>query len=221
VGIVDQTTQASFTLPPGQYRLVASASNAEAGNAKADLPFEVRADKNHVLELAYNSGRVTFATFEFDGGPAVSSVFRVRPQGSKALSGAADYRKKPDFELMAGKYDLTVELGNAEVTRTFEVQPGSDTSENIPLNIGTVTLKVVTSPGSTPLRDTHWRLFALAPDGSVGARAGTQDYRSAPDFILAEGNYIARVQIDGGKKAEHRFSVKAGAKTNEEIVLGP
>jgi hypothetical protein len=159
--------------------------------------------------------------FEFEGGPAVSSVFRVRPDGTRDLAGAADYRAKPDFELRAGKYQLKIELGNAVVSRTFDVQPGSDRSENIALNVGRVTLRAVPKPGGQAIRETHWRLFSIAADGTVGARAGTEDYRAAPKFILAQDNYVARVQIDGGKKGERRFSVKAGQETSEEVVDGP
>jgi Ca-activated chloride channel homolog len=217
---IDQKTSASFKLPPGQYRLVAEASDAQSGNAAADLPFEVGPGKNHVLELAYNSGRVRFATFQFEGGPAIDSVFRVYPDGGKQLSGAADYRKRPDFELMSGKYVLTVELGNAKVTRSFEVQPGSESSQDVPLNVGKITLRAVPSPGGKAIRDNHWRLFQRNPDGSLGAHAGTEDYRSAPKFILVQGDYVARVEIDGGKKTEHKFSVRAGAETSEEVVVG-
>jgi hypothetical protein len=51
--------------------------------------------------------------------------------------------------------------------------------------------------------------------------SGTEDYRSEPTFILERGGYVVRIDIDGGKKAEHRFSVRAGAESREEIVVGP
>jgi Ca-activated chloride channel family protein len=219
VGHADQKTGPTFSLPPGQYRLIASASNAQSGNAVADLPFEVGTGKNHVLELAYNSGRMTFATFEFEGGPSVQSIFRIRPEGGKQASGTADYRSKPDFELLPGKYVLTVELGNAKVTRSFEVQPGSDSSQDVALNVGRVTLRAVPIAGGQPI-SSHWRLFQLNADGSRGSSAGAEDYRSQPKFILVQGDYVARVEIDGGRKAEHKFSVRAGAESSEEIVVG-
>lgn len=213
----DMKTSPTFKLPPGQYRLVATAGS----NAAADLPFEVSPGKNHVLELAFNSGQATFASFEVEGGAPIQSVFRIRPEGSKTLAGAADLRKNPAFELMSGKYVLTVELGNAKVTRSFEVQPGSESSQNVALNVGKVTLRAVPTPGGEPSSKAHWGIFPLNPDGSRGKLAGGEDYRSKPQFILTEGKYVAYVKIDGGKKAEHTFSVRAGEASNEEIVVGP
>jgi Ca-activated chloride channel homolog len=216
----DQETGHSFSLPPGQYRLVCNAANAHSGNAAADLPFEVGPGKNHVLELAYNSGRMTFATFEFDGGPPVGSIFRIRPEGGNRPVAAADARSKPDFEMLSGKYVLTVELGNAKLTRSFEVQAGSEGSQDIALNVGRATLRAVPSAGGKPFSQIHWNVFARNPDGSRGAHAGTEDYRTAPKFVLVAGDYLAQIEIDGGKRAEHKFSVQAGKQSSEEIVVG-
>jgi Ca-activated chloride channel family protein len=217
---VDQTTSATFGLAPGKYRLVAEASNAEDGNVKVDLHFEVGTGKQHVLELAYNSGKASFTSFEFENGPPVPSIFRIQRPGSTDRAGSADYRTKPDFELFAGTYEVRVELGNAKVTRAFEVTPGGETSTNIALNIGRLTLRAVATPGGEALKDCHWSLFAAQPDGSLGERAGGEDYMRNPEFILAAGEYVARVQIDGGRKGELRVSVKPGSKLSEEIVVG-
>jgi len=222
MGTVDQRTAASFSLPPGQYRVVAHTSNATSGNAAADLPFEVGPGKNHVLELAYNSGRMTFASFEFEGGPPFRSVFDLRSDGSKQRSGAAHSFSKPSFELLAGKYVVRVRAGeNAEVTRSFEVQPGSDSSQNIYVNVGKIRLRAVPAPGGKPISKIHWNLYERNPDGSRGARVATEDYRATPQFILVPGDYVARIDIDGGKRTEHPFSVRTGAEASEEFVVGP
>jgi Ca-activated chloride channel family protein len=212
----DSKLRPTFSLPPGQYRLIATAGS----NAVADLPFEVVPGKNHVLELAFNSGQMTFATFEVEGGPPIQSIFRIRPEGSKQLSGSADLRSKPGFELMSGKYVATIEIGNAKLTRSFEVQPGSDSSQDVAMNVGRATLRAVPSPGAAPLSKAHWRLWQLNADGSKGAHAGGEDYRSHPEFILAQGDYVVRVDIDGGRRKEQKFSVRAGAESSEEIVVG-
>jgi Ca-activated chloride channel family protein len=211
----DATKQHTFHLPPGSYRLVASAG----GNVKTELPLEVAAGKNHALELAFNSGRVKFSTFEFDGGPSIQSIFRINPDGWKGGSAEEDLRSAPDFELMAGKYQLHVQVGNAKITRAFEVTPGSDTSQSIAMDVGKVTLRAVTTPGGTPISKNHWRLSSVPADGAKGAFVAGEDYRSAPKFILAAGDYLAKVEIDGGKKVEHRFAVKAGGNTSEEILV--
>ncbi|HWO07935.1 MAG TPA: VWA domain-containing protein [Polyangiaceae bacterium] len=222
VGLVDQRPSASFSLPPGQYRLVAYASNATNGNAAADLPFEVGPGKNHVLELAYNSGRVTFANFEFEGGPPLKSINDIRPDGSKRLSATAQAHSKPSFELLAGKYVLRVRAGeNAQVTHSFEVQPGSDNSQNIYLNVGKIRLRAVPSPGGTPISKIHWNVFQRNPDGSRGSRVATEDYRSHPRFMLVPGDYVVRIDIDGRKATEHPISVRTGAEASEEFVVGP
>jgi len=221
VGQVDAKPIASLSLPPGQYRLVAYSLASESGNAAADLPFEVGPGKNHVLELAYNSGRMIFATFEYEGGPPISSIFRIRPDGGKQTSGAADRRTKPGFELMSGKYVATVQAGeNAKLTVSFEVQPGSDSSQNIYLNVGKARLRAVPSPGGKPISKIHWNLYQRNPDGSRGARVATEDYRTHPRFILVPGDYVARIDIDGGKRTEHPFSVRTGAESSEEFVVG-
>jgi hypothetical protein len=202
--------------------VVAYTSNATSGNAAADLPFEVGPGKNHVLELAYNSGRMTFASFEFEGGPPYRSVFDLRSDGSKQPSGAAHSFSKPSFELLAGKYVVRVRAGeNAEVTRSFEVQPGSDSSQNIYVNVGKIRLRAVPSPGGKPISKIHWNLYERNPDGSRGARVATEDYRATPKFILVPGDYVARIDIDGGKRTEHPFSVRTGAESSEEFVVGP
>jgi hypothetical protein len=63
------------------------------------------------------------------------------------------------------------------------------------------------------------------PVGTATLRAvspgWTEDYRNAPELIPVEGNVVARVEMHNGKKAERPFSVKAGAKTSEEVALGP
>jgi Ca-activated chloride channel family protein len=220
VGLVDQKSEGSFQLGPGKYHLLAEASNALSSNAKADLPFEIGTGKHHVLELAYNSGNISFTSYEFKGGPTVQSVFRVVRAGSESVEAVADYRSQPEFELFAGKYQLQVQLGSAKQTIPFEVVAGKQTAQSVVLDIGRVTLRAVPSPGAPPLSDTHWHLASMGADGSAGESAGVADYRSEPEFILAAGNYVARVEIDGGKKAEHRFSVKAGDKTDQEVVVG-
>ena len=120
---------------------------------------------------------------------------------------------------MSGKYVLTVELGNAEVTRSFEVKPGSESSQNIYLTVGKARLRALPSPGGEPI-SAHWHVYRRNPDGSRGAHVGTEDYRSEPQFILAQGDYVVHVEIDGGREAEHKFSVKAGAESSEQIVVG-
>ena len=213
----DGSEQYAFHLPPGSYRLVASTGS----NIETDLPFEVAAGKNHALELAFNSGRVTFSTFEFDGGPSIPGIFRIEADGWNGGWAAADNRSQPDFELMAGKYQLRVEVGNVQVKRAFEVTPGSDSSQNIALDVGRVMLRAVTTPGGEPLSKIHWRLNSVAADGSIGPSAGSEDYYREPKFILAAGDYVAKVEIDDGKTVEHRFAVKAGGNTSEEIVVAP
>jgi len=221
VAQADAKPAPTFSLPPGQYRLIAYSSSALSGNAAADLPFEVGAGKNHVLELAYNSGRMTFASFEFEGGPPLKSIFDIHPDGGKQRSGTAHAFSKPDFELLAGKYVLRVRAGeNAAVTQSFEVQPGSDNSQNIYLNVGKARLRAVPSPGGKPISKIHWNLYQRNPDGSRGSHVATEDYSSAPQFILVPGDYVARIDIDGGKTTEHPFSVRTGAESSEQFVVG-
>lgn len=218
VGLADQKQAAAFDLAPGQYRLLAREADF-AGNAEADLPFEVSPGQHHALELAYNSGHVTFSTFEVAGGPPVDSVFRIRRKNESDVAGVADWKSAPQFELLAGHYELAVELGNARVRREFAVQPGSETAQNVDLDIGVVIVTVVASPGGQTLHDAHWRIFQIAADGSL-ASAGSTDYHGQWDFTLEQGDYVARVEIDGGRKGEKHFSVKAGGKTREELVMG-
>lgn len=219
VGVADGRQSASFSLPPGQYRLLAGAASATSGNAAADLPFEVGPGKNHVLELAYNSGRMTFASFEFEGGPPAQCIFRIRPDGSKQPAGTADLRSKPDFELLSGKYVATVGFGNATVTHSFEVQPGSESSQNIYMNVGRTTLRAVPSPGGKPISKIHWNVYQRKPDGSRGSHVSTADYRTQPTFILVPADYLVRVDVDGGKRTEHVFSVRTGVASSEEFVI--
>lgn len=215
----NQTNVATFNLPPGQYRVRAKEADA-SGNAEADLPFQVSPGKHHALELAYNSGRVTFSTFERSGGPPAPSVFRIRRKSDGKVVASADGKTKPQFELAAGQYELTVELGNAKVLREFVVQAGTEIAQNVALDIGAVTLTVAASPGGELLHDAHWRVFQVAADGSLGASSASADYHGQWDFTLAQGDYVARVEIEGGRRGEKRFSVKAGGKTHEQLVVG-
>jgi hypothetical protein len=107
------------------------------------------------------------------------------------------------------------------MTRPFEVQAGSDTTEDIPMNVGRITIHAVDTAGAQPLSNTHWRLFSVKPDGSDGAGAAQDDYRRNLSVTLGAGSYRALVVLDGGRKGELRFDVKTGEQTEHEIVVPP
>jgi len=206
-----------FRLSPGKYRVEGTMDLATFA-----YPFEVAAGTNHLLEVAFNSGEVTFKSFMIEGGPPIAGRIYL-----KSEDGRHQLSNKPGtqivFELPAGRYQAQIWVDNvarqesAVVTRTIEIKPGDKTSQDVSLNVGRIKLKVVASAGG-PAIEKRLYVHELTPNGSVGELY--DDLPNNVDWVLAAGTYALRFRTPTGQ-FEKKFSVQAGAHTSEEIVMPP
>jgi hypothetical protein len=206
------TQMGSFPLAPGKYRV-----EAKFDNAKLDYPFEVSADKNPVLEVAFNSGKVVFNSFTVKGGPSIPTRVQLTSEdGKRKLD------NKPGesiaFELSAGRYQAQVYVGNATVTRSIEIKPGDDIQQDVFLNVGRIKLKAVANAGGPALPSTRLYVHETTANGSVGKVV--KDLPNDYEFVLAAGTYVLKFK-NGKNKVEKKFSVQAGKQTTEEVVAAP
>jgi Ca-activated chloride channel family protein len=215
VGEAEQDTTATFRLAPGAYVLRASAVEY-SGNVNVELPFTVAAGRNRIWELAYNSGRVMFSSVEFTDGPLVRTNFRVRPQGSNAVVASAERIQQPTFELLPGKYQVAVELGGVRVRRDFDVEAGDNGGQVVAMNVGTVALRALTGRGGELVPDAHWRVY---PNRAKAPSVASAEFQGEAEFSLAQGEYVAKVQTDGGKSGQVKFSIKAGERNSVELIV--
>ena len=120
------------------------------------------------------------------------------------------------IQLNAGIYHVLSLYGtiNATVRADLEVKAGEVTKATLQQRGASVSLRLVSQIGGTPVANTSWAVFTK--DGEKVFESRTV----APSLILAEGTYEAAVR-NGDKSFKKVFLVTPGKNTKVEILLNP
>ncbi len=119
------------------------------------------------------------------------------------------------IQLNAGIYHVLSRYGtiNATVRADLEVKAGEVTKVILQQRGASVSLRLVSQIGGSPVANTAWAVFSEDGDKVFESRT------VSPTLILSEGSYEAAVR-NGEKSFKKIFQVKPGQNTKIEILLG-
>ena len=216
---VSGAPQAKFTLPAGEYRIVAVRDATEVVSRIAVVGGEQTA---HRVNL--NAGDVkAVATLGPDGEPLKRSVRWEVQSPEPDFEGKHKVIKvsgadQPILTLPEGKYRLVVQRNQARQVKPIEVTAGTQTREVVPMDAGEVIASAHLAAGTDALKRVSWRILEAQADGSgkraqVGSTGADQ-----PRLTLMSGAYVL-VPKRGDASIEHPIEVTAGSQTRVEVAM--
>lgn len=123
-----------------------------------------------------------------------------------------------DAVVPAGSIEALVTIGEATVSRSYELKAGDTVDEDVVVGTGLVFFTTEYAPGSKVEDDIFMEIFAAktALDGSRESIA--YGYNGEQDFELPPGDYVMAYDLDG-TSGEIPFSVATGERTDVPVVL--
>jgi len=202
--------QAKFTLPAGDYIIIAAFGRAtqilnitmEAGEVNsADFDLEAGGVK---LSASLPEGKINETQLHFTIYPG-DSESEQKPLISNIKSGEI-------IRLPAGPYHIVCEYGNANaITRSnIRIEAGKLTEAVMQQQAAQIILKLVRQKGGEALADTNWAIMNDAGD-IVREIANANAY-----IILQEGDYVA-VARNKDQIYQKEFAVVAGKDAEIEV----
>lgn len=202
-------TEAVFHVPAGSYRLV-----ARHGMAMIDMPVNVEAGHITDAEAVMNTGMLTLSASTGPGGHTFSGVqFAIYDASSNdGRLIARSNRDEPVFNLPAGKYRVTADLGLTHSESRFELAAGENRAEAVILNAGALRLSSVLTGHRQPAsHQLIYRIYALAPNGGPSGQPVTTLDTAASTLFLQSGKYQIESQYGPHNVRQERdIDVAAG-----------
>ncbi len=198
-----------FSLPAGEYFVVAS-----VGKAKVGGPVIIAAGKRNEVTMVVGVGTLKVSGVPVEGAKPLNGVYINVHELEKDLKGKrkriAGGGQRTLFKLPAGKYLAVAKIGNAQMAAEVDVRAGKMTETTIILNAGALAIKAEKGVYIT-VYDADKNL-----DGSRDRVTG-HGARKKP-VMLPAGRYLVTGK-KGQKIAEAQVEVKAGKLS--EISLKP
>lgn len=202
----------SLSLPPGSYIV-----HATYGFASASKRITLRAGDSTNERLIIGAGalRLSAAIGGIPIAPARVTFSIFVPIGNDLEGRLVQANVRPGdlVRVPEGNYHIVSNYGDTNaITRTdLRVDSGRVTDATIAHRAATVTLKLVTAPGSEALAGTAFSV--LTPGGDVIREA----IGAFPQVILAEGDYVVIARQDN-RVYTHEFRVETGLDRDIEVV---
>jgi len=197
-------------LEPGDYIVTAS-----VGYASVSQPVTIEtgklAEPHFVLNGAYLKLRpLPSEGAEVDGDATVE----IRNGGDYVTTSYGEI----DLVVPAGALEVDVSIGEAKVTRSYEVKAGDTIDEDVIVGSGTAHI-VSEYVAGTPVEADIFIEVVEAKANLEGERKSVAyTYGGDISFDLAEGDYVATYKL-GGAKGEVPFSVKTGERVEVPVVM--
>jgi Ca-activated chloride channel family protein len=207
-------TGGELILPPGAYRV-----RAGEGRAQVEQRITLRAGQAASIELATDTGRITFSAGPRDGNFALDDVLlRILEADPEAPGGFREvYRTTSptaDVALPAGTYQLSARIGATETRERVSLTAGDDVRLAFRLPVGRLTI-MPTGADPTVQSSLRYRLVSL--DGPTGDPIQVTD-RELP-LILAAGRYRLDVRMGVQSIATQDVEVRSGADQRLVVPL--
>jgi len=200
----------AFILPAGAYLL-----NLSKGYARTQRSFTLAAGDSINLPLDLPVGRLSVDAAYAASGPKVSQGLTVeiyQPAGEQEERGAfvaTHYDPLSVFDLAAGPYEIVVGAGEARRSVKVEIASGRNERRTVTLDAGVVAL---TAPGASRIE------IEEAQRSIEGARRHVHTaHETRLQTVLAAGDYIAIVFMDGEKHSETPITVIGGQRLEREL----
>ena len=226
-------SQPLFTLPQGEYFVV-----AKRGNAVVSGTVAVKAGERTQKTFVLNAGLAVFEALFSEGGKPITKGMRWDVYGlENDLSGRrkrlnGNYNAAPTFVLPAGKFRVVAKRGNAVLARDIEVKPGKRTQYTFVLGSGVLALSARLADGKDIVkRGMRWDVYETEKDLEGRRKRLNGNYNPTPRFSLSKGKFLviakigaavksATVEIKPGKLTEYVMILNAGQVKLVAIVGG-
>jgi len=121
------------------------------------------------------------------------------------------------FTVPAGKYLLSLEVGQTEVGLPVEVGSGATVQPEVVLQAGVLVLKA--TAGSAPAeKGLSWKIVSAQADIQGNRKEFGYSFDAEASFTLPAGGYLVQVELDD-RKAEQPVEVEAGKRGEVTIAL--
>lgn len=212
------TANPNFTLPTGQYMVVAKLGDAEV----SQLATVREGETSRLGEFVLN-GSLTVSAIERAGAEenAVSSHWRIYKEqngrrGDVVMSARNTDRKT--FKLNAGKYRVVAEHAALGIKQSIKIhlRTGDKLNKLFVYPTGSVAL-VARESANGPAKEVDWLVYEILPNGKIGKLVSRKRSKH-PKFSLPEGKYrvIAR---DGDAEVSKDITIKKGKAINATFLL--
>ncbi|MGO4723320.1 MULTISPECIES: hypothetical protein [unclassified Inquilinus] len=114
------------------------------------------------------------------------------------------------FTVPAGKYLLSLEVGQTEVGLPVEVGSGATVQPEVVLQ--------ATAGGTPAEKGLSWKIVSAQADIQGNRKEFGYSFDAEASFILPAGGYLVQVELDG-RKAEQPVEVEAGKRGEVTIAL--
>ncbi|KKC33560.1 hypothetical protein WH91_07595 [Devosia psychrophila] len=198
------------SLPPGDYYMTATLDYANSSQVVT-----IEEGKAAAPHFVINGTVLKLHPMASEGGEVVD-------EASTEVSLAGEYvtTSYGDFDVVvpAGMLEVTVAIGEASVSRTYQAEAGATIDEDV--IVGSATAHVVSEyVAGTPVAGDISIEIVGAGVALDGTREGVAtSYGGDLTFDLGEGDYVAIYDL-GGATGEVPFSVKSGTSVEVPIVL--
>ncbi|SEP98067.1 Ca-activated chloride channel family protein [Devosia sp. YR412] len=198
------------TLEPGDYII-----SAEYGNAAVEQPVTIVAGEVAATHFVLNAAMLKLHPLPSEGAEIDNDASTEIKLNGEYL--AYDYGDV-DAVVPAGSIEALVTIGEATVSRTYELKAGDTVDEDVVVGTGLVFFTTEYAPGSKVEDDIFMEIFdaKTALDGTRESIA--YGYNGEQDFELPPGDYIMAYELDG-TEGEIPFSVTTGERTDVPVML--
>ncbi|MEM9621052.1 MAG: VWA domain-containing protein [Pseudomonadota bacterium] len=207
----------TFTLPAGQYRLV-----ARRGEAEHNRVVELGSGERKRVVVPLEAGEIIATAHLAAGTPALKRVSWQVQQAEADFDGnyqrvMATGADEPRLTLASGSYRLVPSRGYASGAHVIEVTTGSQKRHEVIMNAGELRAGAVDAQGNPVTRGLSWAAYSVDPEQGSEQRMGATG-APTPMFTLPAGEYRIEAKTRGGR-AEQNVTVAPGQQQALELTI--
>ena len=220
---ISGANEPTFTLPVGEYRLI-----ARRGEAEQVMPLAIEAGMQRRVSVPLQAGEIIATAHLAEGLPALKRVNWQVQQPEADFDGkfprvTVTGADQPRLTLASGRYRLLPTRGYASAVEIIEVTSGSQQRHQVNLNAGELNASAVDETDAAITRGLTWSVFKIATgqdaDTASEQRLGVTG-APAPNLTLPAGDYRLVAKSRSGS-AEQKLTVTPGQQQRIELQITP
>lgn len=181
----------------------------------AEQPDEVAAATEQEVPEDAVPGHVRVRTIYADGAAeAERALYRVHTPDGESVRSAS---RSSNFELPPGRYEISVQVGNATAVGSVDVVSEELVEVELVLDAGVLRLATYLVEDGEPAPNPLYRVLSTESD-IQGRRETVVSPTRSSTFTLPAGSYILRVS-EGNTTVDQEVSIEAGERHEVDIVL--
>lgn len=211
--VVSSYNDDKMELAPGDYIVTAA-----SGDAKAEQKVKIEAGKIAEPVFNLNAAALNLRALAKPGAEPDRNAQIIVDYPGEGESTANFGEVKT--VVPAGETKVTVKLGAAEVTETFQLAAGDTTSKDIVAGVGQISVNAYYEKGGEKVDsgDLSWEVYKAAKGVDGGREKVGYDFGPAKKFDLPAGDYVVTLDMQAAK-AETPVTVAVGDAKQVDVVL--